>query len=66
MNATWRCIKCHHVCTDDQLSHEGELKTCPICGGMVCDVTHTKVGEHFLTKVEDLISAQHAINGDER
>ena len=51
MNA-WRCNDrtCHHLFTDDQISDVGNLKTCPICGCMVCDVTHTKVGEEFIAK----------------
>jgi hypothetical protein len=58
MNA-WRCGHCHHLFTDTPLRRDGNLLTCPICGDMVCNVTHTKMGKEFLTQ-------QANITGDEQ
>lgn len=48
----WRCNKptCHRLFTDAQTKQDGNLRTCPDCGSMVCNVTHTRLGEEFLAK----------------
>lgn len=48
----WRCTNhgCKHICTDDQVSDVGKVKSCPVCGSMVVDATNTRVGAEFLAK----------------
>jgi len=52
----WRCIKCHRTWTESQLNESAGVKTCcdVVCGGMVCNVTHTLVGEKFIAKQNDV------------
>lgn len=45
MNA-WRCNDCHRLTTDP--SHDGPLLVCPLCGGLVFNVTHTEIGRQFI------------------
>jgi hypothetical protein len=44
----WRCNDCKHICTDPP--RKGILLVCPLCGGLVFNVTHTRVGQEFLEK----------------
>ena len=64
MNAhVWRCNSCHHLFFGHEINRDGSLLTCPDCGGMVLDVTHTKVGEAFLTepKYDPLLRTEKTI-----
>lgn len=49
MNA-WRCNDCHYICADPP--QNGPLLVCPLCGGLVLNVTHTEIGRAFLEQCQ--------------